>query len=83
MFMGALLAVIWSDYFLVRKSNFHIPSLYSSDPKGPYWYWRGINWRGVLAWICGSFIPFPGLIGSYNAKLVRGSTKASLLTNGY
>ncbi|KAE9409732.1 NCS1 nucleoside transporter [Gymnopus androsaceus JB14] len=70
MFMGALLAVIWSDYFLVRKSNFHIPSLYSSDPKGPYWYWRGINWRGVLAWICGSFIPFPGLIGSYNAKLV-------------
>ncbi|KAF9067601.1 NCS1 nucleoside transporter [Rhodocollybia butyracea] len=70
MFMGSLLAVIWSDYFLVRKSNFHIPSLYTSDPNAPYWYRRGVNWRGIVAWICGSFIPFPGLIGSYNAKAV-------------
>lgn len=79
MFMGSLLAVIWSDYFLVRKSNFHIPSLYTSDPKAPYWYRRGVNWRGIVAWICGSFIPFPGLIGSYNAKAV--SQRFSFLSN--
>ncbi|KAF5387579.1 hypothetical protein D9757_006585 [Collybiopsis confluens] len=71
MFMGSLLAIIWSDYFLVRKSNYHIPSLFTSNNKGPYWYWRGINWRGIFAWICGSFVPFPGLIGNYNAQLVN------------
>ncbi|KAJ3905955.1 NCS1 family nucleobase:cation symporter-1 [Lentinula edodes] len=82
MFMGALLAIIWADYFLVRKGNIHIPSLYTSDPKAPYWYWHGINWRGILAWICGSFIPFPGLVGSYDVNSVDKST-IRMFQNGW
>ncbi|KAG7452866.1 uncharacterized protein BT62DRAFT_925405 [Guyanagaster necrorhizus] len=71
-FMGSLMGVMWCDYFVVRKENFHVPSLYTTDPSAPYWYgFFGINWRGILAWICGSFIPFPGLIGSYNENLVN------------
>ncbi|KAJ3848545.1 NCS1 family nucleobase:cation symporter-1 [Lentinula lateritia] len=82
MFMGSLLAIIWADYFLIRKGNIHIPSLYTSDHKAPYWYWHGINWRGILAWICGSFIPFPGLVGSYDINSVDKST-IRMFQNGW
>ncbi|KAK0210378.1 permease for cytosine/purines, uracil, thiamine, allantoin-domain-containing protein [Desarmillaria ectypa] len=71
-FMGSLAGVMWCDYFVVRKENFHIPSLYTSDRSAPYWYgFFGTNLRGIFAWVCGAFIPFPGLIGSYNEKLVN------------
>ncbi len=79
--MGSLMGVMWCDYFVVRKENFHVPSLYTSDRSAPYWYgFFGINWRGIFAWICGAFIPFPGLIGSYNENLVPPMCLLQLMT---
>ncbi|PBK77713.1 NCS1 nucleoside transporter [Armillaria solidipes] len=82
-FMGSLMGVMWCDYFVVRKENFHVPSLYTSDRSAPYWYgFFGINWRGIFAWICGAFIPFPGLIGSYDQNLVDKSV-IRMFNNGW
>jgi NCS1 family nucleobase:cation symporter-1 len=54
------------DYFIVRKGNVHIPSLYNGHPSSPYWYQGGFNIRAFVAWVVGLAIVIHGLAGSFN-----------------
>lgn len=53
------------DYFVVRKGNVHIPSLYNGHPSSPYWYEGGFNIRAFVSWACGVAIVIHGLAGSF------------------
>lgn len=67
-FMGCLVGIMLGDYFFIRKGNYFIADLYTSNPKGRYWYFRGWHWRAYAAYVCGIFLPFPGFLGTLGVK---------------
>jgi NCS1 family nucleobase:cation symporter-1 len=62
--MGALLGCQWGD-FIVRKGNYHVPSMYNYSRECIYMYSKGYNWRGFVAWGVSFCVIFPGLIAAY------------------
>ncbi|KAJ0331723.1 hypothetical protein COL5a_002390 [Colletotrichum fioriniae] len=74
-FMAPLCAIIIFDYILVRKGNIHVPSLYNGSRDGLYWFKSGVNWVGVLAWIGGTAMGLPGLVGQYQPQIVSQPAK--------
>ncbi|KAF6825197.1 NCS1 allantoin transporter (NCS1 nucleoside transporter) [Colletotrichum plurivorum] len=69
-FMAPLCAIIIFDYIVARKGNVHVPSLYKGSKEGLYWFKSGINWVGVCAWIGGTALGLPGLVGQYQPQSV-------------
>ncbi|KAK2035530.1 NCS1 nucleoside transporter [Colletotrichum zoysiae] len=69
-FMAPLCAIIICDYALARKGNIHVPSLYNGSKGGLYWFKSGVNWAGVFAWIGGTVMGLPGLVGEYQPQIV-------------
>lgn len=74
-FMAPLCAVIIVDYFIVRKGNVHVPSCYDGKKTGLYWFWSGINWCGVVAWLLGTTMGIPGLIGQYEPQIISNAAR--------
>ena len=68
--MAPLCGVLIVDYFVVRKGNIHVPSCYDGRKTGLYWFWSGVNWCGVAAWVLGTTMGIPGLIGQYQPKII-------------
>ena len=82
--LGPLYGVIMVDYWLLRKGQIDVPALYSEDPRGAYFYSRGVNMRAVAAFIPAALIaivlalvpgfhevsPFSWLIGAGIAALL-------------
>jgi NCS1 family nucleobase:cation symporter-1 len=72
--MAPLCAVIIVDY-AARKGNVHVPSCYIGDKTGLYWFKSGVNWCGVAAWLLGTTMGIPGLIGQYKPRMVSNPAK--------
>jgi NCS1 family nucleobase:cation symporter-1 len=47
--IGPLYGIVLVDYFLIKKGNIDVESLYTESPDGQYWYHRGINMKSVYA----------------------------------
>jgi NCS1 family nucleobase:cation symporter-1 len=73
--MAPLCAVIIVDYFIVRKGNIHILSCYIGNRNGLYWFTSGVNYLGALAWLFGTTMGIPGLIGQYQPQIVSNAAK--------
>ncbi|KAI0844332.1 permease for cytosine/purines, uracil, thiamine, allantoin-domain-containing protein [Daldinia vernicosa] len=58
-FLGPMAGIMASDYWLVKKMQIDIPSLY--DPHGRYRYVGGCNWRAAVAFIVPVASLLPGL----------------------
>lgn len=52
-FLMSICASMVVDHWLVRKGNFHVPSLYVCSPESPYGYFKGWNLRMLAAWVSG------------------------------
>jgi NCS1 family nucleobase:cation symporter-1 len=74
-FMAPLCGVIIVDYFVARKGNIHVPSCYDGKKTGLYWHRSGVNLSGVTAWILGTTMGIPGLIGQYQPQIVSMAAK--------
>ncbi|KAF1931164.1 uracil permease [Didymella exigua CBS 183.55] len=74
-FMAPLCAVIIIDYFIVRKGNVHVGSCYIGNKSGLYWFWSGVNWLGAAAWLLGTVMGIPGLIGQYQPQIISNAAK--------
>jgi NCS1 family nucleobase:cation symporter-1 len=72
--MAPLCAVIIVDY-VTRKGNVHVPSCYNGDKSGLYWFSSGVNWYGVIAWLLGTTMGIPGLIGQYQPQIISKAAK--------
>lgn len=85
-FLMPVIASMIIDYWLVRRGNIHVPSLYVTNAHRPYTYHKGWNVRMVVAWICGVASTIHGLAGSLNPGSVsQGSTnlyKISFFVSG-
>lgn len=52
-FLSPMTGIVVSDYFLVRRGQYHIGDMYMGNSRSAYWYTYGFNWRGFLAWVLG------------------------------
>ena len=70
-FLGPLIGVLISDYWLVRSGKgFSIRNLYQPGTKNPlYWYTAGVNPRAITALLVGITPLLPGLAHSINKKV--------------
>src|SRR4029077_11197112 len=57
--LGPVAGIMVSDYFLIRKTELDVNSLYHSE--GIYHYTRGINPRAIVALVVGVAIALVGL----------------------
>lgn len=64
-FVGPLLGAILADFYIIRRGNIHIPSLYTKDPKGAYYFYKGWNVWGALCWCVSPVMAIPGLYRAY------------------
>ncbi|KAK2770622.1 hypothetical protein FQN53_005406 [Emmonsiellopsis sp. PD_33] len=65
-FMAPMTGIMLADYHLIRRQKLKLNDLYMGDAPYIYWYWHGINWRAVVAFVAGMWPLFPGLIASVN-----------------
>ncbi|KAI0167387.1 permease for cytosine/purines, uracil, thiamine, allantoin-domain-containing protein [Pestalotiopsis sp. NC0098] len=74
-FMAPICGIIMVDYFIIRRGNIHVPSLYDGRPRSLYWFTSGVHIPGVVAWCVGVSFGLPGLVGSYEPAAVNQSAK--------
>ncbi|KAK4501382.1 hypothetical protein PRZ48_007191 [Zasmidium cellare] len=63
-FLSPMTGIVVSDYFLVRRRNYHLGDLYTGNDSSAYYYWHGFNWRGFSAWVMGIWPTLPGFARS-------------------
>ncbi|TQN64813.1 Uracil permease, partial [Colletotrichum shisoi] len=66
LFLGALAGVIICDFWICRKRQVHVSSLY--DPRGIHYHTLGVNPRAVVAFILAIVPNMPGLAAACGAK---------------
>ena len=59
-FMSPAASILVVDFWLVRKTKWNIPDLYT--PGGIYWFWNGLNWRAFVSYLLGMVWALPGFI---------------------
>ncbi|KAK4868277.1 hypothetical protein LT330_006999 [Penicillium expansum] len=65
-FMCPIVAMMIVDYWIARKGNIHVPSLYNAKPGTPYFYTGGFNLRAFAAWFGAIALVIPGVSGALN-----------------
>ncbi|WWC70335.1 uncharacterized protein I206_104285 [Kwoniella pini CBS 10737] len=68
-FLAPMTGLMVFDYFFVHKRQVKLSALYDATPNSVYWYWKGCNWRTIVAWIMGVWPTFPGFLHSVGAKV--------------
>lgn len=61
-FMAPAASILVVDFWLVRRTKWNIPDLYT--PHGIYWFWKGVNWRAYTAYTLGMAWALPGFVTS-------------------
>ncbi|KAL1871969.1 hypothetical protein Daus18300_004606 [Diaporthe australafricana] len=71
-FLSPMTGIVVSDYFFVRRGQYHIGDMYMGNSRSAYWYSHGFNWRCFLAWILGMAPLLPGF-----ARAIQGVSSGS------
>lgn len=66
-FLGPILGIFITDYFVVRRGNIVINDLF--NPEGRYWYTQGVNWRCVVAYISAVVFTLPGFVNLFGTSI--------------
>lgn len=62
------------DYWIIRRGNLHVPSLYIVAEGAPYTYYHGWNFRAVAAWVAGVAFTVHGLADSLHPGSVSSAS---------
>ncbi|EPX72204.1 uracil permease [Schizosaccharomyces octosporus yFS286] len=68
-FMSAFAGIFIADYFIIRKGYIRTSHLYRADDSSCYYFYKGINFRGFVSYICGMLINIVGMAGSTGQKV--------------
>lgn len=60
-FLAPIIGIMATDYYLLRKRKIRLTHLYRTTDSC-YYFWKGINWRAIPAWICGWAPTIGGLV---------------------
>ena len=58
--MGAIAGILICDYWVIRKQRLDLEGLF--DPRGPYSYGSGVNWRAMVALVLAVVPVVPGFL---------------------
>lgn len=58
--MGAIAGILICDYWVLRRQRLDLAALF--DPRGPYSYTNGFNWRAIIALIVAVAPVVPGFL---------------------
>ncbi|KAI1082723.1 NCS1 nucleoside transporter family protein-like protein [Whalleya microplaca] len=64
-FLSPIIGLMATDFYLLRGRKIRLSHLYRNRDTS-YWFWNGMNWRAVVAWICGWIPTIGGLIVTVN-----------------
>jgi hypothetical protein len=79
-FMASVIGIMVADYYLIRRGNIHVPSLYDITPGSLYMPKPGgYELKGLLSWVVGSVIGIPGLAAVFGAG-AGGTTGSKCIT---
>lgn len=70
--LGPILGVFLTDYWIIRKCELDVSSLYQSGPKSKYWYSNGWNIYAIIAVLAGLAPTLPGCLASLGFGSVSG-----------
>ncbi|KAK2055683.1 NCS1 nucleoside transporter [Colletotrichum caudatum] len=70
-FLGPVIGIQICDYFIVRRRRIKLSDLYHPRPDGSFYYWKGINPRTFVAWVCGFATQLPGFAASVTPDSVK------------
>lgn len=60
-FLAPMIGIMACDYYILRKRRIRLSHLYRTEDSS-YYFWKGVNWRAIPAWICGWAPTIGGLI---------------------
>lgn len=63
----AIVSIMISDYWLVRRRKLDVPALY--NPYGRYRYLIGVNWRAAVTQLLFMAISLPGVVAQINPSM--------------
>ncbi|KAI0594102.1 uracil permease [Biscogniauxia sp. FL1348] len=69
-FLSPIIGLMATDFYLLRRRKIRLSHLYRKEGSS-YWYWNGMNWRAIPAWVCGWIPTIGGLVVT-----VQGDTDA-------
>ncbi|KZL78670.1 NCS1 nucleoside transporter [Colletotrichum tofieldiae] len=73
-FLGPVIGIQICDYFIIRRRRIKLSDLYHPRPNGSFYYWKGINPRTFVAWVCGFATQLPGFAASVTPNSVHVGT---------
>lgn len=71
-FLGPIAAIMVFDFWVVKRAKYDVVALYQPDNPIYGYDHHGINWRAVIAFLCGVAPSLPGLINSVNSNINPG-----------
>lgn len=60
-FLSPIMGIMATDFYLLRKRKIRLTHLYRTTST-QYYFWHGVNWRAIPAWLCGWAPTVGGLI---------------------
>lgn len=58
-FLGPIFAIMMIDYYLIKKANINVQSLYQEGSAHPYWYQGGYNKKAIISFLLGTLVSAP------------------------
>ncbi|KAK6062580.1 ncs1 nucleoside transporter family protein [Seiridium cupressi] len=62
-FLAPIIGMMATDFYVLRKRRIQLSHLYRIHDTS-YWFWHGVNWRAIPAWLCGWAPTIGGLVVS-------------------
>ncbi|CAI4821025.1 CIC_collapsed_G0052530.mRNA.1.CDS.1 [Saccharomyces cerevisiae] len=62
--MTPIITVMICNNFLIRKRQYSVTNAFVL--KGEYYFTKGVNWRAIVAWVCGMAPGLPGIAWEVN-----------------
>ena len=82
-FMASVLGVMVADYYVLRRGNLHVPSMFTITPGSLYMNSpKGYNVKALVSWVAGSVICIPGLAAVFGTGDPTG-VAAKLYNTGF
>ncbi|KAI9730557.1 MAG: hypothetical protein M1834_005798 [Cirrosporium novae-zelandiae] len=68
-FLGPMVGLMITSYLIINQKKIKVEDLYLGNSDSIYWYTWGVNWRAVIAWVCGTVPSLPGFVASVNTNI--------------
>ena len=76
LFMAAVVGPMVADYYFITRGNMAVEYLYDGTKANQrYFYLKGINVRGFIAYVAGIAFPFAGFCGTLGASVSKTATE--------